>query len=98
MNRETFLTLNKTRLFTAKQVVDIVRFEVDKAKNPWNYCSNCEGRLIYSHRVTINSWSYICQKCKTTHHITEDEKTKERKIDVYDQQGELRSNQDRDPG
>ena len=91
MNRETFLTLNKTRLFTAEQVVDIIQSEINKVKRPWEYCSECEDKLLYSHRVTINSWSYICQKCKTTHHITEDEKTKERKIDVYDQQGEFRT-------
>ena len=30
MNRETFVTLNKTRLFTADQVVDIVQSERDK--------------------------------------------------------------------
>jgi hypothetical protein len=30
MNRETFITLNKTRLFTANQVVDIVQSERDK--------------------------------------------------------------------
>jgi len=29
MNRETFVTLNKTRLFTADQVVDIVQSERD---------------------------------------------------------------------
>ena len=31
MKRETFVTLNKTRLFTADQVVDIVQNERDKA-------------------------------------------------------------------
>ena len=30
MNRETFVTLNKTRLFTADQVVDIAESERDK--------------------------------------------------------------------
>jgi hypothetical protein len=30
MNREIFVTLNKTRLFTAYQVVDIVQSERDK--------------------------------------------------------------------
>ena len=30
MNRETFVTLNKTRLFTADQVVDIVQSGRDK--------------------------------------------------------------------
>jgi len=30
MNRETFVTLNKIRLFTADQVVDIVQSERDK--------------------------------------------------------------------
>jgi hypothetical protein len=30
MNRETFVTLNKTRLFTADQVVDIVQSDREK--------------------------------------------------------------------
>ena len=30
MNRKTFVTLNKTRLFTADQVVDIVQIEREK--------------------------------------------------------------------
>ena len=33
MNRETFVTLNKTRLFTADQVVDIVQSERDTVLN-----------------------------------------------------------------
>ena len=89
MNRETFITLNKTRLFTADQVVDIVKSEIDKMKNPSGYCSDCGDKLIYSHRVTINSWSYICRRCKLTYHITENETTKEREIDVYNERGDL---------
>lgn len=90
INRETFVTLNRTRLFTADQVVDIVQSEINKIKTPWGYCSDCGDRLTYSHRVTINSWSYLCQRCKLTYHITENETTKERKIDVYTERGELR--------
>jgi len=37
MNRETFVTLNRTRLFTADQVVDIVESERDKVLDELEY-------------------------------------------------------------
>ena len=60
----------------------------------WRFCPTCKNRLIYSHRVTINSWTYICQNCKTTHHITEEREQKTievvfRNTDIYDKQGKL---------
>ena len=44
MNRETFLTLNKTRLFTADQVVDIVQSERDTCPQNkiWQHCPVAE--------------------------------------------------------
>jgi len=44
MNRETFLTLNKTRLFTVDQVVDIVQSERDTCPQNkiWQHCPVAE--------------------------------------------------------
>jgi hypothetical protein len=44
MNRETFVTLNKTRLFTADQVVDIVKSERDTCPQNkiWQHCPAVE--------------------------------------------------------
>ena len=66
-------------------------FTTPSKQDAWRYCPDCKDTLTYSHRVTLNSWTYTCQRCKTTHHITEDETTKERKIDVYDERGKLRT-------
>jgi predicted RNA-binding Zn-ribbon protein involved in translation (DUF1610 family) len=81
----------------SKDIASVIRSRPAKEssdkvlKESWRKCPTCGDDLIYSHRVTVNSWTYICQNCKTTHYVMEDEKTKERTIDVYDKHGKLRT-------
>jgi hypothetical protein len=51
MNRETFVTLNRTRLFTADQVVDIAQAEREKVLD--EVC--CKIRKYYQNRIWLGA-------------------------------------------
>ena len=100
--------INKTTLTTDGVIAlemklnFLIKCFKDKPEDAWRKCPTCGDNLVYSHRVTTNSWTYLCQRCKTVHHVTEDEKTKERSIVVYDERmeevKELRQQGERDRG